>query len=88
MMQEMPRERIGGTLEALANLEYAFEATRQYTQDRMAFGSPLSEKQAIRHKMANIKTDIVACRMATDECIRLYINVSGKSKEYELCMEL
>lgn len=31
MMQELPRERAGGCLEALAHLEYAFEATRKYT---------------------------------------------------------
>jgi len=75
MMDELPRDRIGGALEALANLEYAFEATRKYTQERMTFGSSLSQKQSIRHKMANIKTDIASCRLMTDECIRLYIEV-------------
>ena len=75
MMQELPRERAGSCLEAISHLEYAFEATRTYTKERMAFGSPLSDKQAIRHKMANIKTDVVTCRMMTDECIRLYGDV-------------
>jgi len=80
MMQELPRERTGTALEALGHLEYAFEATRTYTQERMAFGESLSKKQAIRHKMANIKTDIVTCRMMTDECVRLFQNVSGVSE--------
>ena len=75
MMQELPRERAGLCLDIQAQLEYAFEATRTYTQERMAFGESLSKKQAIRHKMANIKTDIVASRMMTDECVRLFINV-------------
>ena len=76
MMQELPRERLGVCIDAISHLEYAFEATRKYTSERMAFGSPLSQKQAIRHKMANIKTDIVTARMMTDECVRLYNDVS------------
>ena len=81
MMQELPRERAGGVFEALAHLEYAFEATRTYTQERMAFGSPLSDKQAIRHKMANIKTDIVTCRMMAEECIQLFMKVRMNTRK-------
>ena len=68
-------------VEALGHLEYAFEATRQYTKERMTFATPLSAKQAIRHKMANIKTDIVTCRMMTDECVRLFQQVFSREKE-------
>ena len=75
MMEELPRERLGGSIDALAQLEYAFEITRDYTRERHAFGEPLSQKQAIRHTMANIKTDIVACRMMADECVRLFLKV-------------
>ena len=76
MMEELPRERLGSCYEALSHLEYAFEATRTYTQERMTFGTSLSQKQTIRHKMADIKTDIVACRMMTEECMRLFTIVS------------
>ena len=32
--------------------------------------------QTIRHKMADIKTDIVTCRVLVDECIQQFENVS------------
>ena len=82
MMNELPRERCQNVFEALSHLEYAFEATRQYTKERYAFGAPLSDKQAIRHKMANIKTDIVTCRMMADECLRLYMTVRLQPKRF------
>ncbi|CBY23659.1 unnamed protein product [Oikopleura dioica] len=72
MMNELPRERVGCALEALARLENAFEQTRQYTQERKAFGGPLSDKQVIKHSMAEIKTEIVSVRLMADECVRLY----------------
>jgi alkylation response protein AidB-like acyl-CoA dehydrogenase len=72
MMNELPRERVGCALEALARLENAFEQTREYTQQRKAFGGPLSDKQVIKHSMAEIKTEIVSVRLMADECVRLY----------------
>ena len=62
--------------QALAHLENAFELTREYTSERKAFGGSLSRMQTIRHKMADIKTDIVTCRVLVDECIEQFENVS------------
>ena len=74
MMDELPRERIGCAIEATSHLEFAFEATREYTKERMAFGGPLSNLQTIRHSMAEIKTDIVQSRLMTDHCLELFSN--------------
>ena len=62
--------------QALCHLENAFELTKQYTSERKAFGGSLSKMQTIRHKMADIKTDIVTCRVLVDECIQQFENVS------------
>ena len=62
--------------QALCHLENAFELTKQYTSERRAFGGSLSKMQTIRHKMADIKTDIVTCRVLVDECIQQFENVS------------
>ena len=70
------RERLLIANQALCHLENAFELTRQYTSERKAFGGSLSKMQTIRHKMADIKTDIVTCRVLVDECIQQFENVS------------
>ena len=49
MMDELPRERLGGSIDAVSQIEYAFEITKQYTEDRKAFGESISQKQAIRY---------------------------------------
>ena len=54
MMDELPRERMGCAVEATSHLEFAFEATREYTKERMAFGGPLSNMQTVRHTMARV----------------------------------
>lgn len=72
MMDELPRERLGGAIEATCHLEYAFEATREYTKERQAFGGPLSNMQTIRHTMADVKTEVVQTRLFTDHCTELF----------------
>ena len=57
MMDELPRERLGGSIDAVSQLEYAFEITKQYTKERKAFDESISQKQAIRYfqiELANI----------------------------------
>lgn len=76
-MDKLPRERLGNAVEAVAALEFAFEVTRQYTRDRSAFGTSLSQKQSIRHTMADIKTDVVACRIMVDQCQEMFLNVGS-----------
>ena len=49
MMDELPRERLGGSIDAVSQLEYAFEITKQYKKERKAFGESISQKQAIRY---------------------------------------
>ena len=72
MMDELPRERMGCAVEATSHLEFAFEATREYTKERVAFGGPLSKMQTVRHTMADIKSEIVQSRLLTDHCMELF----------------
>ena len=87
-MDKLPRERLGNAIEAVAALEFAFEATRQYTMEREAFGSTLSKKQSIRHTMANIKTDVVACRIMVDQCQEMFMNVNTKKQFWFIAYNL
>lgn len=74
LMDELPRERLLIADQALCHLENAFELTREYTKERKAFGGSLSRMQTIRHKMADIKTDIVTCRLLVDESTEMFMD--------------
>ena len=96
LMDELPRERLLIADQGLCHLENAFELTREYTKDRQAFGGSLSRMQVrslskvqnrlnfqtIRHKMADIKTDIVTCRLLVDESVEMFENVSFDPKKF------
>ena len=49
MMNELPQERLGIGLLAIANCEWAFEETRNYVRDRKAFGKTISNLQVCGH---------------------------------------
>lgn len=72
LMNELPQERlmIGGS--GIASAEACFEWTRNYVKERKAFGTPLAEKQIIRHKLAELKTDLTVGRAFTDQCLVLF----------------
>jgi citronellyl-CoA dehydrogenase len=64
-MRVFQRERLVAGLHAVAMSERALEDTIAYLQERQAFGEPLSKKQAIRHRLADLATRIEAARWLT-----------------------
>ena len=54
--------RIGIAAQALGIAEAAYEAARQYVQEREAFGRPIGEFQGTGFKIADMKTRIEAAR--------------------------
>jgi alkylation response protein AidB-like acyl-CoA dehydrogenase len=75
----LQRERIMAAVLALSGAAQALEDTMVYLRERQAFGEPLSRKQALRHKVAELGTEIeaarhlvyhaTACYNAGDDCI-------------------
>src|SRR5467141_1664675 len=59
------RERLVAGLHAFGMAERALQDTIAYVRERQAFGGPLSDKQAVRHKLAEMATDIEAGRWLT-----------------------
>jgi alkylation response protein AidB-like acyl-CoA dehydrogenase len=57
--------RIGIAAQALGIARASFEAARDYSRQRKAFGSYLSEFQAIQFKLADMATKIEAARLLT-----------------------
>jgi acyl-CoA dehydrogenase len=68
----LQRERIMAAVLALSGAAQALEDTRGYLQERHAFGGPLSDKQALRHRMAEMATEIEAARHLVYHAAGLY----------------
>jgi acyl-CoA dehydrogenase len=68
----LQRERIMAAVLALSGAAQALEDTLAYIQERHAFGSPLSDKQALRHRMAEMATEIEAARHLVYHAAGLY----------------
>jgi acyl-CoA dehydrogenase len=65
VMRIFQRERLVAGLHATAGCQRALEDTIAYVQGRHAFDGPLSEKQVVRHKLAELATLIEAGRWLT-----------------------
>lgn len=71
LMKELPQERLLIADQAIAACESVFELTRTYVKERKAFGNPIGDLQTIKHKLAEMKTEICVGRAFTDRCIEL-----------------
>ncbi len=64
-MSTLDGGRIGIAAQALGISQAAFEAAREYAQQREQFGRPIAAFQAIQWKIADMKTRIDAARLLT-----------------------
>jgi len=55
--------RIGIAAQATGIAQGAFEAARQYAQERLAFGHPIAQFQAIQFMLADMATELDAARL-------------------------
>ncbi len=62
IMQHFASERLIMGINAHARSEYALEYTIQYMKDRMAFGQSISKFQALRHKVAQLSSEVEVCK--------------------------
>lgn len=58
VMQHFALERLIMGVNAHARSEYALEYTMQYMSERTAFGKTIDKFQALRHKMAELSTEV------------------------------
>ena len=58
----LQRERLMAGVLALSGATQALEDTTAYLKERHAFGGPLRDKQALRHRVAELATEIEAAR--------------------------
>jgi acyl-CoA dehydrogenase len=68
----LQRERILAAVLALSGAAQALEDTLAYLRSRHAFGGPLADKQALRHRVADMATEIEAARELVYHAAALY----------------
>jgi acyl-CoA dehydrogenase len=68
----LQRERLMAAVLALSGAAQALEDTVAYLQARHAFGGPLADKQALRHRVADMATEIEAARQLVYHAATLY----------------
>lgn len=84
IMANFQWERLMMALGAVGAMKNAFARTLDYAHERQAFGRPISNFQAIRHKFADMATRIEAARTLTYNALRLF--VEGKEPLSEVTM--
>lgn len=62
LMQHLALERIVMAINAHARSEWAIEYTLQYMKERTAFGKHLDKFQALRHRMAQLASEVEMCK--------------------------
>jgi alkylation response protein AidB-like acyl-CoA dehydrogenase len=68
----LQRERIMAAVLALSGAAQALEDTVAYIRERHAFDGPLSQKQVLRHRVADMATEIEAARQLLYHAAGLY----------------
>lgn len=84
LMSELPQERLVIGITSIAAAQKAYDITRDYLTARKAFGQPVGDFQAIRHRMADLKTDLTVGWAFVDQCIMRH--VQGGLTTYEASM--
>lgn len=69
----LPRERLGIAVGGLAAAEAAFAITLEYSRERKTFGRPIGSHQAIRFKLADMRTQLDVGRAYIDRCIEAQV---------------
>jgi len=68
----LQRERIMAAVLALAGADQALGDTLRYLRERTTFGEPLARRQALRHRVADLATELEAARQLVYHAVRLY----------------
>lgn len=68
----LQRERVMAAVLSLAGAAQALEDTIAYLRERTAFGEPLAARRALRHRLADLATEIEAARQLVYHAVALY----------------
>ncbi|WP_042364302.1 acyl-CoA dehydrogenase family protein [Streptacidiphilus neutrinimicus] len=69
LTRNLPQERISVAVSGLAQATAAFEWTVAYVRERKAFGKPIGAQQVVKHRLAEIATEIEIAQHYLDRCV-------------------
>ena len=72
LMNGLQLERIIGLPAAIVAMEQALAQSIQYLSERVAFGKPLDRYQVLRHRIAQLSSEVEALKSFTYQCCRMY----------------
>jgi acyl-CoA dehydrogenase len=72
IMQNFQRERLVAAIHAVTACQQALEDTVRYARERSAFGRPLADLQVIRHKLADMASQVTQARAFVYDVCRRY----------------
>jgi hypothetical protein len=72
IMESFQLERLVGAILAVAGCERSMEYTLKYMHERSAFGKPIAKYQVLRHKMADLATEIEMTKRFVYYCCDLF----------------
>jgi len=73
MMNELPQERLLVAITAVAAMEAAVSWTREYVAQRQAFGTSLSDKQTVRHRLVEAHANTLVARSFLNDCLQRHL---------------
>ncbi len=68
IMWELQGERLISAIQAVAGAQLTLDETLDYTRRREAFGRPIADFQATRHRLADLSTSIEGVRRLVYDC--------------------
>ncbi len=72
LMGGLQLERLTGAISAIAGCENAMDYTLQYMSERQAFGRSINKFQVLRHRMAQLASEIECTKHFVYHCCRLH----------------
>ena len=81
IMESFQLERLVAAIMAIAGCEATVENTLRYMHERAAFGKPIAKYQVLRHKMAELISDIEIQKRFVYYCCDLYARGISAVKE-------
>jgi len=66
LVHNLPQERLGLTVGSIAHAQAAFDWTLSHVKEREAFGQPIGGFQAVKHVMAEMRTELDVAQTYVD----------------------
>ena len=84
IMQQFQPERLALAVQAYATAQRCLDLTLAWVKDRETFGRPLSSRQVVRHKLAEMARQVWAARAATRAAYDLWLDTGDAVTEVSM----